>query len=158
MHVLIVQDALVEMAKNKGKFESGIVSLQGMQSIKVISRELLHVDPSSGTGLSALVACRCFIRYRVIVFSHLCLLGSSHDWLHCQHKLILLLRCAMQKCMYAALALLPCVCTFSSTAFKLLHTGVSQKGIKKFVWLLITNALSPCTCVLQNLCRLDLRR
>ena len=36
------------MAKNKGKYENGIVSLQGMQSIKCISRELLHVDKTSG--------------------------------------------------------------------------------------------------------------
>ena len=47
----VLQDALVEMAKNKGKYENGIVSLQGMQSIKVISRELIHVDSSSGKAL-----------------------------------------------------------------------------------------------------------
>ena len=47
----VLQDALVEMAKHKGKYENGIVSLQGMQSIKVISRELIHVDSSSGNAL-----------------------------------------------------------------------------------------------------------
>ena len=42
------QDACIELAKTKGKFENGIVSLQGMQSITCVSRELLHVDAASG--------------------------------------------------------------------------------------------------------------
>ena len=45
----VVQDATIELAKTKGKYENGIVSLQGMTSITSISRELLHVDPASGT-------------------------------------------------------------------------------------------------------------
>ena len=43
-----LQDACIELAKTKGKFENGIVSLQGMQSITCVSRELLHVDAASG--------------------------------------------------------------------------------------------------------------
>ncbi len=43
-----LQDACIELAKTKGKFENGIVSLQGMQSITCMSRELLHVDAASG--------------------------------------------------------------------------------------------------------------
>lgn len=46
--VTSVQDACIELAKTKGKFENGIVSLQGMQSITCVSRELLHVDAASG--------------------------------------------------------------------------------------------------------------
>lgn len=42
-----MQDALTEEAKNKGKYEHGIVTLQA-QSIATISRELLHVDTCSG--------------------------------------------------------------------------------------------------------------
>ncbi len=52
MHSALVltslQDACIELAKTKGKFENGIVSLQGMQSITCVSRELLHVDAASG--------------------------------------------------------------------------------------------------------------
>ncbi|DBA83686.1 TPA: hypothetical protein ACH3X1_016793 [Trebouxia sp. C0004] len=40
-------DACIELAKTKGKFENGIVSLLGMQSITCVSRELLHVDAAS---------------------------------------------------------------------------------------------------------------
>ena len=43
-----MQDACIEMAKTRGKYENGIVSLQGMQSIVPLSRELLHVDSASG--------------------------------------------------------------------------------------------------------------
>ena len=46
----VLQDAVIDMAKNKGNYESGIVSLQGMQSIQCISRELLHVDKTSGVS------------------------------------------------------------------------------------------------------------
>lgn len=45
-----LQDAIIDMAKNKGSFESGIVSLNGMRSIECISRELLHVDNTSGVS------------------------------------------------------------------------------------------------------------
>lgn len=44
----VMQDAIIDQAKNKGNYESGIVNLHGMQSIKCISRELLHVDKTSG--------------------------------------------------------------------------------------------------------------
>ena len=46
--VMVLQDAFIDMAKNKGNYESGIVSLTGMRSIECMSRELLHVDKTSG--------------------------------------------------------------------------------------------------------------
>ena len=51
-----VQDAIIEEAKNKGQYEHGIVNLQA-QSINTISRELLHVDPSSGICQSPPAMC-----------------------------------------------------------------------------------------------------
>jgi len=52
-----LQDACIELAKTKGKFENGIVSLQGMQSITCVSRELLHVDAASGITPQTTAAC-----------------------------------------------------------------------------------------------------
>ena len=55
---MMLQDAIIDQAKNKGNFESGIVSLNGMRSIQSLSRELLHVDKTSGELCSERV-CVC---------------------------------------------------------------------------------------------------
>ena len=45
---IVLQDAIIDMAKNKGNYENGIVNLHGVRSITCVSRELLHVDKTSG--------------------------------------------------------------------------------------------------------------
>ena len=56
---MMPQDAIIDTAKNKGNFESGIVSLNGMRSIECMSRELLHVDKTSGLLYSKERVCVC---------------------------------------------------------------------------------------------------
>lgn len=56
---MMLQDAIIDQAKNKGSFESGIVSLNGMRSIQSMSRELLHVDKTSGALCSGQRAYVC---------------------------------------------------------------------------------------------------
>lgn len=73
------------MAKNKGNYESGIVNLQGMQSIMCISRELLHVDKTSGMSRCEERACMCIrlglwacvLEYK---FTHSSLLALHFMW------------------------------------------------------------------------------
>ena len=73
-----LQDACIELAKTKGKFENGIVSLQGMQSITCVSRELLHVDAASGITAQTIAA--CFICLLVhVISSQTVLLGMQRQ-------------------------------------------------------------------------------
>lgn len=78
----VVQDATIELAKTKGKYENGIVSLQGMTSIASISRELLHVDPASGTpyvsDIFATCETKCMWFHELLVFPQ----EQHFDWLN----------------------------------------------------------------------------
>ena len=72
--LISLQDACIELAKTKGKFENGIVSLQGMQSITCVSRELIHVDAASGISASTTAACficlsTCETRVQTVLLS-----------------------------------------------------------------------------------------
>ena len=81
--VMVLQDAFIDMAKNKGNYESGIVSLTGMRSIECMSRELLHVDKTSGKLCSGEREreCAC-VRVCVCVCVCVCMCGqlTRHVW------------------------------------------------------------------------------